>query len=424
MTLDLPFDVVELVACPRQALPSPQTPLREVSFRQDAWLPDEISQLHRLFAADTATTEIAVQIDRPLAGVRSKIAELGLRRNSRRPWTDLDDAELVGCYGVSAASSIAASLGRSTAAIHARAGLLGLTEGNPAPYTDWEIAQLKAGYQQGVPVAQLAVLIGRPVSGIATVAWRLRLRHANSAPDWTDWEQMRALELAEAGLRYAAIADGLKTEGFPRRLGRNVGQMLRKLGYGRGWGRPWIAEEDDLIRDAYRTTKSLTPLQTRLGRSRSAIANRARELRLHGTHQRPNGWRTEPVWTDEALDILRRHYGKVNTKELAARLGRKKSGVYQKAFDLGLEHGYHRAITDDDYRAIRIARDSGLSLTDLSAALGRDPAVVSKIAIRMGIPFATRTARAPRGRRTDRPNLTLSDILARGPAAPVLAAPE
>jgi hypothetical protein len=409
------------MARPEWSPSAPRAPLREVAMTPNAWLPAEIDQLRRLFTADMAIADIAARLDRPLAGVGSKIHALGLRRNSLRPWTDLDDAELVRNYGSTATSSIAGNLGRSPAAIHARAGMLGLTEGNPPPYTDWEIAQITAAYQQGVPVAQLAVLIGRPVSGIATVACRLRLRHANCRPEWSEWEQMRALELAESGLRYAGIADALRWEGFPRRLGRSVGQMLRGLGYGRGWGRPWLAEEDDLIRDAYRTAKSLTPLQTRLGRSRSAIANRAKELRLHGTHQRPNGWRIEPVWTDEDIAILRRDYGRVNTTDLATRLGRKKGGVYQKAFNLGLEHGYHRAITEDETRAIRIARDNGLSLTDLSAALARDPAVVSKIAIRLGIPFAKRTARAPRGPRAGRPVLTLADILAMPSATPAPA---
>ncbi len=53
-----------------------------------------------------------------------------------------------------------------------------------------------------------------------------------------------------------------------------------------------------------------------------------------------------------------------------------------------------------------------MSLTDLSAALGRDPAVVSKQAIKLGIPFATRLNRAPRGPRQGRPTVTLGSLLA------------
>lgn len=100
------------------------------------------------------------------------------------------------------------------------------------------------------------------------------------------------------------------------------------------------------------------------------------------------------------------------TPELARRLGRKKGGVYMKAWSLGLEHGFMRAFTADEERAIRLAREHGVSITDLSAALGREPAVVSKHAIRMGVPFATRTVKARRGPRRNRPAVTLASLLA------------
>ena len=217
---------------------------------------------------------------------------------------------------------------------------------------------------------------------------------------------------AETGIRYGEVAERLEQEGFPRREGDAVGQVLRKLGYGRGWGRPWLPEEKDLLRHSYAHDLSLTPLRTRLGRSRSSIAWQAGELGLQGTHARPSGWRTEPPWTAQDLRILKRDYGRVPTKELARRLNRKKGGVYTKAWALGLEHGWMRAFTADEERAIRLARDHGVSLTDLSRALDRDVAVVSKHAIRMGIPFATRAVKAPRGPRRNRPLVTLASLLA------------
>jgi len=152
-----------------------------------------------------------------------------------------------------------------------------------------------------------------------------------------------------------------------------------------------------LLRDAYTHGKSLAPLRSRLGRSRTSIAWRAGELGLQGTHARPSGWRTEPSWTVEDIAILRRDYGAVPTPELARRLNRPKAGVYSKAWGLGLKHGYHQPFSDDEERGIRIARDHGISLTDLSAALDRDPAVVSKHTIRI----ASRSARARGGRPVD-----------------------
>lgn len=38
----------------------------------------------------------------------------------------------------------------------------------------------------------------------------------------------------------------------------------------------------------------------------------------------------DPTWTDEQIAILRRDYGRVPTPERAARLGRKKGGVFMR----------------------------------------------------------------------------------------------
>lgn len=415
--LDLLFDLIELVPCPASTRDGPGLPLREIAYREDAWLPEEIDRLRAWFGDDEDLGEVAVRLGRTLAAVQTKVVELGLRRNSSRLWSDLDDDYMTRHYGTEATSAVAAALGRSCGAVYARAGLLGLTEGNAPAYTAWELTQIRAGYAQGVPVAQLGVLIGRPASGIATVASRLEIRHANGPRDWSANEQQRALALAETGIRYAAIADRLEAEGFPRREGHTVGQTLRNLGYGRGWGRAWLPEEDALLHDAYAHGKSLTPLRTRLGRSKTSITHRAGELDLQGTHARPNGWRTDPPWTKEEIAILRQDYGTVPTPELAARLGRKKTGVYNKAHTLRLVHGFMRAFSDEEERAMRIAWRHGVWISDLSKALDRDVAVVSKHAIRIGIPFSARTNRAPRGPRRGRPAVTLASLLAIGDAA-------
>lgn len=409
---ELPWDVVELAACP---LPAP-TPLpgalAEVAFRGDAWLPDEVAELRRLFAADEAMDAIAAALGRTGSAVCTKVYELGLRRNSARPWSGLEDEELARRYGVDATSAIAGDLGRTSAAVYARAGILGLTEGSPPPYTEWEILQIRTGYGLGVPVAQLSVLIGRPASGVASVASKLGIRHANGPQDWSAEEQARALALAEEGRRYREISTALAAEGYPQREHGAVGQVLRKLGYGRGWGRPWTPEEKALLRKAYEDGASLTPLRDRLGRTTCSIRWQAKEMELQGTHARPNGWRTDPPWSEEDLATLRRDYGKVKTPELARRLGRKKAGVYSKAWSLRLVHGYSRPFDGDEDRAIALARDHGISLSELATALDRDPAVVSKHAIRLGVPFARRTTKALRTPRALRQRWTLDAILA------------
>lgn len=420
---DLPWNLVELVPCPlAPAAGSTPGALAEIAFHRDAWLPGDTARLRALFGADEALEAIAAALGRTLDAVRTRICELGIRRNSQRPWTEMEDDELARRYGTEATSTLAAELGRTPGAVYARAGLLGLTEGAPPPYTDWELAQVRAGYAQGVPVAQLAALVGRPASGIATVASRLGVSHRNGPPDWGAEEQARALALAEEGRIYPAIAAALAAEGFPRRQPGAVGQALRKLGYARGWGRPWTGEEDDLFRHAYATGASLTPLRQRLGRGTCSIRYRAGELDLQGTHARPNGWRIEPAWSEVEILALRQGYGRVPTPELAHRLGRKKAGLYNKAHDLGLVHGYSRPFSADEDQAVRLARAHGISLSDLSDALGRDHAVVSKHAIRLGLPFADRPLRAPRGPRSERATWTLPAILALADA-PIPAAP-
>lgn len=408
----LPFDLVELVPCPAMSPMAPSAALREIAYREDAWLPGEIDALRTAFDADEDLQAIANNLDRTLAAIKTKVGELGLRRHSTRLWSELEDDTLIRDYGKVATSDIAAAFGRTPAAVYARAGLLRLTEENPPSYTAWEIAQIRAAYAQGVPVSQLAVLIMRPVSGIASLASKLHIAHANGLPDWSAEEQQRALALAEDEHPYRRIAASLAAEGFPVRRHNAVGQALRKLGYGRGWGRAWLVEEDDLLRQAYANSDSLTPLRQRLGRTPGSIHHRAGELGLRGSHARPNGWRTEPSWSDEDVAILRRDYGKVPTPALAAALRRKKGGVFNKAFSLGLVHGWMRAFSEEEDQAIRIARAGTISLPDLSLALNRDPAVVSKHAIKMGIPFATRPHPVPRGPRRNRPRLSLASILA------------
>lgn len=232
----------------------------------------------------------------------------------------------------------------------------------------------------------------------------------------------RALELAEGGVRYRAIVDRLAGEGFPQRSVRGFALQVRKLGYGRGWGRRWTAEEDELLRRAYATGASLTPVKTRLGRSTCSIRWRAGELGLQGTHRNRDGFRQGPVWTPEQDGALRARYGKVATPELARELGRKPSAVMQRAAALGLRSGYIRPYTPDERRAIGIAWRRGLSMVDLAEALGRDPAVVGKTAARLGLSFSdpARPARGPRTPRALREPVTLASILAAEPPDPGL----
>lgn len=395
---DLDVDVVELVACPAPA----GTPrLHEMPFRGNGWTSAETASLRDLFAADNAIETIAAELGRPLHGVRSKIHELGLRRNSVRPWSEWDDAELIRSYGEVSAASIAANLSRAVPSIYARAQMLGLTEAAAAPWDAWEDAQLAAGYARGIPVQQLAVMIGRTLSATATRACTLGLRHAAQPPDWSNDEIARMLTLAESGVRYLKIIEILVEEGYPRRTKAGLGPKLRSLGYGRGWGRAWTPDEDALLRNGYATGASLTPITERLGRTQCSIRWRAQELGLRGTHPNRDGFRAGPVWSDDDIATLRAEYGTTRTRELAAKLGRPLRAIYSRTNLLGLRHPFLRDFTPEDDEAIRTAWRDGTPLSRLARTLTRDVAVISKHAIRLGIPFNASDRPTPpnRGRR-------------------------
>ena len=403
---DLAPDIVELVACPK--LPEPCGRLREMPFRHDAWTPDEIATVERMFCDDAAIDDIVAALGRGRAGVRDKIAKLGLRRNSSRPWSTDEDAWLTREYGLRPTADLAGDLGRACTSVYARAGVLGLTEGNPPKWSDWEDAQLRAGYAQAIPIAQIATLIGRPLSGTATRANALGLRHPNKPADWTEAEATRALTLAGEGLRYIAIIDILATEGFPRRTKAGFGPHLRKLGYGRGWGRNWTPDEDTLLIRAYADGASLTPLTTRLGRTKCSIRWRADYLGLRGTHANRDGFRGGPVWSDNDLERLRDLYGTMPMDALATKMGRTKASLFTRANILGLVHGYHRKWTEEEIRALRIAHDFGVALPDVAAAIGRKYPAVHKYAEKHELRFSRRPRRAA--------PWTLAEIIALDPS--------
>lgn len=378
---DLPFDIVELVPC----VPSAEAVrLRETVFRANAWLPQEDDRLRALFADDDPVAEIATAVGRSFQATRHRIWSLGLRRNSALPWTEIEDAEVARRYGNEPAAVIAGDLGRGVAAVYQRAAVLGLSQEGAPDWSEWEDAQLRAGYEAAVPVAQIATLVGRPLSGTMTRASVLRLRHPSLPPDWSEAEVARMLELAQTGMLYSRIRRQMIDEGFPARSKQGFGGKLRAIGYGRGWGRPWSGDEDELIRRAYANGDSLTPLVNLLGRTRTSICWRARAIGVAGTHKDKAGWRRGPDWSPEDEARLREAYGKVPMDELAAELGRAKRAIYTRAHLLGLKANYCDRFSADDDRLIREAVERRQPLQALCERLGRNIDSIQRRAKRLG----------------------------------------
>lgn len=101
----------------------------------------------------------------------------------------------------------------------------------------------------------------------------------------------------------------LAAKGFPFRAESSFQAFIAASGYHRGWGRPWIEEECDLLRQAYQTGDNLVALSHRLGRSRHSIRWKAAELNLSGTHPKPNGAPQGRPWSEADDEMLRAHYG-------------------------------------------------------------------------------------------------------------------
>jgi len=402
MTTDDEPILVELVSCPTD-LPRPTGALGEMVFRRDAWTPDEIRALRQHFADDMPISQIAEILGRGRAGVADRIYLLGLRRHTNRPWSEMDDAELSRRYGHEATATIASDLGRSCSATYVRASLLNLGQDAAPAWTPWEDAQLRAGYASAIPTAQIATIIGRPHSGTVSRASKLGLRHPTDSPDWTAVEIERAIALSEAGHNYTTIGKMLAAEGYTPRTKAGLQGMMAKTGQGPGWGRFWIAEEDALLKRAYERSESLTPLQHILGRSRFSIRWRAEYLGLRGSHANQSGWRTSPDWTEAEEATLRSQYGVIPTAELARHMGRTRASLTTRAHAMGLTHGFHKAWTDDDCKALRLAHINGVALRDLAEALGRNYAAVHKYAAKHGYSFA----RQPRAKT----RLTRAEIL-------------
>lgn len=386
--------IVELVACP-PVVPRPTGHLGELRFRSSSWTPDELRYLRQMFDADVPVHDMADRLGRGVAGVADRIYTLGLRRHTTRPWNDIEDAELIRRYGAESAARIASDLGRSCGATYARASLLGLTQGNPPPWSAWEDAQLRFGYETGIETVQIAAIIGRPHSGLMSRASKLGLRHPSWSEDWSADEIARALTLSDAGHRYARIRSMLASEGFPQRTKPAFQNMMNRTGEGKGWGRFWTTEEDELLIRAYATGTSLTPLQHLLGRSKFSIHWRAEYLKLRGTHCHRSGWRTAPDWTAADEDQLRRDYGHVPTEQLARQMGRTRASLTTRANLLGLVHGFIRPWSEPERAALDIAFHNGVAISDLAVALSRKLAAVHKYATKHGYAFGRRARADP-----------------------------
>lgn len=347
------WSIVELSELKGQDYLAPEGSLHERPFtsRHDAWTIEDDERLTSLFRSDQPLQAIEEALGRTKYAVRTRLYNLGLRRNTSLPWTEEEDSEMILRYGHVVTADLARDLGRSVSALYARASILGLTAPPDLEWTEWEDRQVVEGYKGGVPLSVLSKITGRSVSAISTRASKhLKITHAHEAEHWTDAEDQLLIACVAKERPEKDIVRAFKNAGFDRTQAAIAGRKAR-FGLHLPRNMPWSAEEDQILIAGYEANDRLEDIAARVGRPAGGLSWRARQLGIR--HPNPDGFRDGPVWTEEDIEVLKANYNKMPAAELAELLGRSKSAVHSRAHTMGITGGYHTVFTIEDYREIQ-----------------------------------------------------------------------
>lgn len=152
----------------------------------------------------------------------------------------------------------------------------------------------------------------------------------------------------------------------------------------------WSEEEDARLRAAYQSGERIDLVAAKLGRSQKAAYSRAKKIGLAHPRAIKGGFITSPTWSAVEDALLTSLYGEIPTGQLPARIGRSKTAIFNRAHRLGLHHGYHRQFTRRELSALKIGFERGLAIADLAAAMGRKAFSLSKYATNHGYSFGRR----------------------------------
>ncbi len=342
---------------------------RNFSQRVDGWRPEEIERLKSLFYDDVAIPDIVKALGRRIHGVRTKICELGLRRQSARPWSEEEDGTLLKLYGREPTLQISLFLGRTPGSVYSRAKKLDLTSDAMPPWDEVEIGILRSGFSSGTQMALIGDRLGRTLSAVASKAHDLGLRHANAVTRWSDDEYAIVARGVDDNQTARQIAQRLCDAGYSRTR-NGVKQVTNQLGYDRSNSVPWSPEEDAELRAGFAAAARVADIVP-LGRTKSGARWRARHLGLQ--HPKPDGARGGPAYSDDELAFLKANYGKMPGKELALALGRELRAIYNQAFHMGLKSGRNvRFSAEEDLRLLETLDPNGPDLADVAKLINRD----------------------------------------------------
>jgi hypothetical protein len=254
-------------------------------------------------------------------------------------------------------------------------------------WTPAEDRQLGRLYAEQVAIGQIAMRLGRSADAVVARRRALGIVPRRRSRPWS---------AREAALVRAGAAAGVPASLLASRLHRSVEQVRwrrRAVAGARPAARPYLPQDDALIRLWPFERGELVSLAYRLGRSPDALRLHAQQLGVH----RPRPRRRWTAWEDA---LIRDGYTSARPcAEIAAQLPRRSvASVAARAGKLGLST-YARGWSIQDDRRLAHLTVRGDTLEDVAQRLGRTPEAIRRRAVRLG---ATPPAPAPAPRRARR----------------------
>lgn len=293
----------------------------------NAYLPREIIFIKKYYPLK-GSHYVAKMLGRSPAAIRRKARELRVERQNLIEWSAEEIEYLKKWYYKKRPSEIARRLKRSTAAVLVRARMLGLFKRFYRKWTDDEEQYLIKNFRT-MTHKQIAKYLNRSTRSVQHKASKLKLIKVIERI-WTPQEK-----------RFLSRFYGKKpnTE-IAKRLNRTRESIVlrarfQKLNKKRP---PDYSEKDkNFIRKNYLKMTN-DQIAKKLKRTRSGIIRMAHKLGLVGEYEKMqlaiNS--RKDIYTDEEKEFIRKNYLRMTNKEIAKKLNRPASGLFDVAARLGL----------------------------------------------------------------------------------------
>lgn len=296
------------------------------------WGTDEDKRLRQLYAASAPLAVIATQLGRSEDAVNARRSALGLApRRRTREWSPLADTVLREAARASVPTTVLAQrLHRPVEQLRARRRQLGLDRSPARRYTLEDDRAIRAAWESGANLDDLARELGRNPEAVMLRARRIGLHRPAQRPRWTKSE--------DATLR-DGYADGLTCHEIARAVVKRtptaVAARAHKLGLA-SYARRWSAA-DDLRLGRLLSLHTIDDAARTFGRTPEAIRRRARKLGLDAKaplRRRRSGAR----WSAEDDAFLGLHAA-LSPAVLATLLRRSDHAIVSRLRHLGLRTG-------------------------------------------------------------------------------------